>query len=88
MTRLTQTTLLMTGLFVVTLFAGGCASTITSADLRSDPNPELYSVSRTEEHYYNYRALVRDNTWRQFHDDWATIWLENRNLRLTRYTLP
>ena len=88
MNRLSQTTLLLTGLFVFTLFAGGCSQTITSSDLRDDPNPELYSASRTEEHYYNYRALVRDNTWRQIHDDWAMIWLENRNHRLTRFVLP
>ena len=88
MTRLIQTPLLIAALFVSTLFVGGCSSTVTNADLRSHPMPELYSVSRTEAHFYNYRALVRDNTWRQIHDDWATIWLESRNQRLTRYTLP
>jgi len=88
MTRFFQTTLLATCLLVTTLFVGGCSSTITSSDLRSDPTPELYSASRGSDTYYNNRALVRNNTWRQIHDDWANIWLEGRNQRLTRYTLP
>ena len=88
MTRLTRTLLLALGLSAATLFTGGCSSDISSADLRSDGTPELLSSTRSSEQYYNKRAIVRDNTRRQLYDDWALIWLEDRNLKLSRYTLP
>lgn len=88
MTRLSRSALLVAGLFAVTLFLGGCSNTLTSSDLRADETPELMSVTRSEETYFNNRNRIRDNTWRQIYDDWSMIWLEDRNLRLTRYTLP
>lgn len=88
MIRLTQTAVLATGLFAVALLSGGCSSQMTSSDLRSDWTPELHSAAHSEEQYDNFRSRHRHNTWRQIHDDWALIWLEDRNLRLTRYTLP
>lgn len=88
MTRQLCTSLLTTGLIATVLIAGGCSSTITSSDLRKDWSPELYSVAQSEEQYYNSRTIRRNNTWRQIADDWSMIWLENRNLRMTKYTLP
>lgn len=84
-----RTALLASCLFAVTLLAGGCSSNrVTSTDLRDNWTPELYSVTQSEEEFTNFRSRHRNNTLRQIHDDWAMIWLENRNLRLTEYALP
>lgn len=84
-----RTALLASCLLAVTLLAGGCSSNkVTSTDLRDNWTPELQSVTQSEEEFTNFRSRHRHNTWRQIHDDWAMIWLENRNIRLTEYTLP
>lgn len=84
-----RTALLASCLFAVILLAGGCSSNkVTSTDLRDNWTPELQSVTQSEEEFTNFRSRHRHNTWRQIHDDWAMIWLENRNLRLTEYDLP
>ena len=89
MTRPTTTTaLLATGLFALTLLAGGCKSEFDSADLRSDWTPELQSVSMSDEQFKNFTSRHRHNTTRQLYDDWAMIWLEDRNLKLTKYVMP
>lgn len=87
MTRFAPT-LLATALIATTLLAGGCQRTIDSRDLRDNWTPELKSVAMSGEELRNYRSRHRHNTWRQIHDDWAAIWLEDRNIGLTRYTLP
>lgn len=85
-----RTALLASCLFAVTLLAGGCSSNdrVSSTDLRDNWTPELYSVTQSEEEFTNFRSRHRNNTLRQIRDDWAMIWLENRNLRLTEYALP
>ena len=87
MKRTLRSTLLAAALLTVTVL-GGCSSSITSHDLRRDWTPELDSTALSFEEYYNERTIRRDNYKRQILDDWANIWLEGRNLRLTRYTLP
>ena len=82
-----RTTLLASCLLAVTLFTG-CSNTITSTDLRDNWTPELYSVTLSEEEFTNFKSRHSHNTWRQLHDDWAGLWLQNRNLRLTEYNLP
>ena len=86
MIRATQLTLAM-ALLATTLLTG-CSSTIDSEALRDNWTPELLSTAQTEEQYWNSRTIYRDNTVRQIHEDWANIWFEGRNLRLTRYALP
>ena len=89
MKRFVPTSLLAAALLATTLFAGGCStSNIGSADLRSNWTPELDSVAMSDEQFDNFRSRHRHNTWRQINDDWAMIWLEDRNNKLTRYTLP
>ena len=88
MNRLIRTSLLALGLFTSTLLVGGCNSTIESSDLCEDWTPELDSVAMSEEQFKNFRSRHRHNTWRQVNDDWAMIWLEDRNMKLNRYTLP
>lgn len=83
-----RTALLAPCLLAVTLLVGGCNNTLTSTDLRNNWTPELYSVTQSEEEFTNFRSRHRHNTWRQIHDDWAKLWLEDRNMRLTEYTLP
>ena len=83
-----RTALLASCLFTITLFAGGCSNTISSSDIRDNWTPELRSTTLSGEEFTNFRSRHRHNTWRQIQDDWAMIWLENRNLRLTEYTLP
>ena len=82
-----RTALLASCLLAVTLFTG-CSNTITSTDLRDNWTPELYSVTLSEEEFTNFKSRHRNNTWRQVHDDWAALWLVNRNMRLTEYNLP
>ena len=82
-----RTALLASCLLAVTLFTG-CSSSITSTELRDNWTPELYSTTLSEEEFTNFKSRHRHNTWRQLHDDWATLWLVNRNIRLTEYTLP
>ncbi|MEO0477264.1 MAG: hypothetical protein AAF085_15045 [Planctomycetota bacterium] len=74
-------------LLAVTVFTG-CSNSITSTDLRDNWTPELYSVTLSEEEFTNFKSRHRHNTWRQIHDDWAMLWLKNRNIRLTEYNLP
>lgn len=66
----------------------GCSNTIKSSDLRDDWTPELKSLTMSDEELSNFRSRHRHNAWRQIHDDWSMIWLVDRNLRLTEYTLP
>jgi hypothetical protein len=82
-----RTALLASCLLAVTVLTG-CNNTVKSSDLRSNWTPELKSVTLSEEELANFRSRHRHNTWRQIHDDWATLWLENRNIRLTEYNLP
>jgi len=88
MTRLMRSTFLAAALLATTLMTGGCSSSIDSNDLRNNWSPELYSVAHSEEQYLNNTTRHRHNIWRQARDDWAMIWLKERNYRLTRYTLP
>lgn len=67
---------------------GGCSSTISSQDLRDDWTPELHSMTLSEEAFENKNSGHQHNAWRQIHDDWAMIWLKDRNLRLNVHTLP
>ena len=83
-----RTALLASCLFASTLVIGGCSNKITSDDLRDNWTPELYSVTLSNEEFTNFKSRHRHNTWRQVHDDWARIWLVDRNLRLTEYNLP
>ena len=83
-----RTALLASCLFAVTLFAGGCSNTISSNDLRDNWTPELYSTTLSEEEFKNFTSRHRHNYMRQIHDDWAMIWMQKRNVRLTEYTLP
>ena len=82
-----RTALLASCLLAVTLLTG-CSNSVTSRDLRDDWTPELKSTTMSDEEFTNFRSRHRHNTWRQIQDDWAMIWLENRNIRLTEYTLP
>lgn len=82
-----RTALLASCLLAVTLFTG-CSNTVTSSDLRDNWTPEVKSVTMSHEELTNFRSRHRHNTWRQIHDDWAAIWLENRNMRLSEYDLP
>lgn len=84
-----RTALLASCLLAATVFVGGCSKDrVTSTDLRDNWTPELQSMTQSEEEFTNFRSRHRHNTWRQIHDDWAMIWLENRNIRLTEYALP
>lgn len=87
MTSTLRMTLLATALMSV-IVLGGCSSTIDSESLRDNWTPELDSTAANYEEYFNARSIRRDNTKRQILDDWANIWLEGRNLRLTPYVLP
>ncbi|MGB0768005.1 MAG: hypothetical protein ACPGYV_09875 [Phycisphaeraceae bacterium] len=83
-----RTALLASCLIVAASFGTGCSSSLSSNDLRNNWTPELYSVTQSEEEFTNFRSRHRHNTWRQIRDDWAMIWLEHRNIRLTEYDLP
>ncbi len=88
MNRLTSTALLALSLFAFVLFAGGCQSELKSSDLRSNWTPELKSLTQSDEQYANFRSRHRHNNWRQAYDDWAMIWLEDRNMKMTDYIIP
>ena len=83
-----RTALLALMLTTGTVLATGCTSRITSDELRDNWTPELKSVTLSHEELTNFRSRHRHNTWRQIHDDWAKLWFEDRNLRLTEYDLP
>ena len=82
-----RTALLASCLLAVTLFTG-CSNTITSTNLRDNWTPELYSVTLSEEEFTNFKSRHQHNTWRQLHDDWAGLWFQSRNMKLTEYNLP
>ena len=87
MTRCMHLTVLLTALFAVTLLTG-CSSSLDSRDLRSDWTPELHSTNATYDQYWNDRTIYRTNMKRQIKDDWANIWFEGRNMRMSRHPLP
>ncbi|MFI4859144.1 MAG: hypothetical protein ACIAXF_00540 [Phycisphaerales bacterium JB063] len=74
------------GLFAVTLTTG--CNTITSADIRDDPTPELYSQAMSLEEYKNDRAIHRHHAWRTIHDDLARLFLFDKNTQLTPWPTP
>ena len=88
MSRLIPTALLASGLFAFVLVSGGCQSGFDSSDLRSNWTPELHSLTYSDQQFKNYRSRHRHNTLRQAHDDWAMIWLEDRNMGMTKFHLP
>lgn len=88
MKNFSKVTLLAVGLFATTLLMGGCSTTYESSDLRDNWSPELYSTAQTYDQNKNMTSRHRQNYMRQIKDDWDFIWLQDRNLRLTRYNLP
>lgn len=87
MTRTLHLSLLASLLLTLTVL-GGCSSSPDSQELRGNWSPELYSAAETYDQYWNDRTIHRTNYVRQIHDDWAGIWFENRNLRMTRFAMP
>jgi hypothetical protein len=84
-----RTALIASCLLASTLVFVGCGQQrVTSDDLRDNWTPELQSVTQSNEEFTNFKSRHAHNTWRQIHDDWARIWLVDRNLRLTEYNLP
>jgi outer membrane murein-binding lipoprotein Lpp len=79
---------LLASCLVAATVLSGCSNSISSSDLRDNWTPEVKSLTMSHEELTNSRSRHRHNTWRQIHDDWATLWFENRNLRLTEYNLP
>ncbi|MEM9416222.1 MAG: hypothetical protein AAGA29_12215 [Planctomycetota bacterium] len=74
------------GLFAATLLTG--CNTITSADIRSDPTPELYAQALSGEEYKNDRAIHRHHAWRTMHDDIARLFFFDKNTQLTPLPTP
>lgn len=70
-----------------TALLSGC-NTITSADIRRDPTPELYSQALSGEEFRNDRAIHRHHAWRTLRDDWARLWLYDKNTNLTPWPVP
>jgi len=74
-------------ILTATAVLGGCG-TITSADIRSDPTPELYSQALTRTQFRNDRAIHQHHAWRTARDDWARIWMYDKNTQLTPLPTP
>lgn len=70
-----------------TALLGGC-NTITSADIRDDPTPELYSQTQTYEQFRNDLVIHRHHAWRTIHDDLARMFFVDKNTRMTPYPVP
>lgn len=70
-----------------TVFLTGCSS-ISSADIRRDPTPELFSQTNSREQFRNQRAMARNHAWRTMWDDLARIGLHDKNTQLTPWPTP
>lgn len=82
------TSLIAAGLFVASAALVGCSNEITADSVRSNMTPELETIAMTREQRLNQNARAVNTTGRQIHDDWDRIWLIDRPLRLSEYTIP
>ncbi len=65
----------------------GCSPT-TSAGLRADPSPELFTTARSLEQHMNNQAKVLDQNHRSGWDDLNRMFLLERPSTLTPYPMP
>jgi len=74
-------------ILTATAVLGGC-NTISSSDIRSDPTPELYSQAMTRTQFRNDRAVHQHHGLRTLRDDWARIWMYDKNTQMTPWPVP
>lgn len=84
------TTKLAGGLLVLGggLMAAGCQQPVTADRVRSNPTPELESISMSTEQRKNAHARTVDTNLRQLWDDFDSVLFLDRPLRLSRYPIP
>jgi hypothetical protein len=70
--------------------AGGCSDNknVTASDIRHHMSPELQSIAHTKEQRKNREARTMDTDLRQVWDDFDTLLLLDRPVRLSRYPIP
>lgn len=82
--RLLLTALALTLLCTATV---GCSGT-SSAAIRANPSPELYTSARTFDQHLNAQARTFDVNERSGLDDLNRLFLLDRPRRLTPYPVP
>lgn len=64
--------------------AGGCSSKRDRlSEFRSNPTPELVTMSQRPDDVRNMNALIRNESKRMLQRDWIYLWHMNRPTRLT-----
>jgi hypothetical protein len=62
----------------------GCSSERNRlAEFRSDPTPDLITMSKRADDVRNVNALIRDESKRMLQRDWIYMWYMDRPTRLT-----
>ena len=68
---------------------GGCAAPLQPVqEVRSSLSPNRDGIPLSLGERLNRRAQTRDLNTRQIPDDWDSIWLNDRPLRMSLYPIP
>ena len=78
-------------LIAITVASAAAATTLTGcssernrlAEFRSNPTPDLITMSKRPDDVRNINALIRDESKRMLQRDWIYMWHMNRPTRLT-----
>lgn len=84
--RLSSVCLLLAGAFVLS----GCNNTGNARldEVRSDPTPDLVTLSQRDVDIDNAMVVTFDENGRMLWQDLGRMWLVDRPSRLTRETIP
>jgi hypothetical protein len=62
---------------------GACSSSTSAAAIRRNPTPELRTLHERSDDIRNRYALMRNENWRMFWEDWSRVMYTDRASRLT-----
>lgn len=82
------TVLAPAALILATLVAVGCSDRVTVGQLRRDPSPELWHLTRSGGQVRNDHARTWDTYWRAFLDDIDRLVLMDETTELHPYPQP
>ncbi len=84
----TLTMLAPAALVVSAVLATGCSNRVTVGELRRDPSPELWHLTRSYGQVKNDHARTWDTYWRAFLDDIDRLVLMDETTELHPYPQP
>lgn len=70
------------------LALAGCGGPTSKQHIRIHPTPELQTLYEREDDVANALALMRNENWRMFWEDWGRVMYVDRASRLTPEPMP